>query len=661
MDKLKSVLLVLIVLLLVVQIIDRSRATQQMQELNQEVKRLNSSIQRLASAPVVASNPAAAGTAPQGAATPAAERDGKPRLSVNFLLPYDASHFDPDQVRGTWVEFEASPKGLNPIIDNSATASDVASLCNDRLASLHPAHPQLWSESLATSLLISEDYQTYTFTIRPGVRWQRPEIARQSDFAWLDRDVELTAHDFAFYLDMVMNADVESPHLKAYYEDLASWRAIDDLTLEIKWKRKVYTSLAASMGLEPLPRHIYGANADGTPIPAERLGATFNEHWFDQARQFVGVGAYLLDEWTPDEAISFRRNPDYWGAPLHFERIRWDGAVKLPDPQLVGFKNGQAHTLAVTPTQYKSEILDHHEKRFAAIDDNHPKAGRTGELGWERVRSSNYSYIGWNQRLPMFADKRVRRALTHAFPKERIIREVFFGLGRPQVTNVHPDSVYFNGDLPDVAFDLGQAKLILAEAGWTDSDGDGWIDREIQGRRVPFRFTLKYYANSPEWDSTLLIYRNELRKVGIDMTPRSYEWKELIRVYEDKDFEAVAGAWRFGLEVDFYQLWHSSAADEPRSSNHIGFRNARADELANDLRTTFDTDERVRIAREFQALIHDEQPYTFFRSGEGIFAWQNKGTNRADQLRYLDGVIDGLDAYHPLFNREPLRWHFSLD
>ena len=658
MNKVKIALLALIAVLLVVQIVDRSREPAQLRAVQESLDRLNATLQRgMASAPMRAGGGAA--VAQPAAVDP--RLDGVPRLGENFLKPYDASHFDPDKLRGTLREFSASPKGLNPIIENSADQSEVEGLVNDSLCSQHPASPQQWSQNLATACVISDDFRTYTFTLRPGVMWQRPQIAKQERYRWLDRDVELTAEDFAFGIRLIMDPTVECPQLKAYYEeDLESVKALDSHTLEVRWKRKVYTSLAASMSLTPVPKHVYSRNADGSEIPAERLGSVFNNHWFDQERQFIGVGGYILERFEPDKAIAFRRNPDYWGASLHFEELVWDGEVKQPDPQLVAFKNGQVHYHGLNPNQFKSEILDGREPRFAKPDPSDPKAGRAGVFGWERVRSSSYSYIGWNLRLDLFRDKKVRQALTHAFPKERIIDEVYFGLGRPQITNVHPDSIYFNAALPDYAFDLARAKQLLSEAGWTDSNGDGWIDRDFAGVRKPFRFQLKYIANRPEWDSTLLIYRNELRKIGIDMEPRPYEWKELLRVYEDKDFDAIAGGWQFGLEVDFYQLWHSRYASEPRSSNHIGFVNKRADEIAEELRSTFDQQERIRIAKEFQAIIHDEQPYTFFRSSEGIFVWQNRGPNDAGQ-RWLDGVTAGLDTYHPLFSRSKLLWHFRRD
>jgi peptide/nickel transport system substrate-binding protein len=669
MNAARWTLLIATAALLIYMAVDRWRQPQQLRRVSESVDRLELALQELSRtqrqlAEALARQPA---MAPAGVETPTnvstrapafdpGIQDGNPKLGVNFLIPYDRSHYNPKWQGGTLKAFGETPRGLNPLTDNSSTSNDVHNRCNDSLCERPAKHPEQWSAALAESVIISDDYKTYTFKLRPGVKWQRPMLATEAKYAWLAKDVPLTAADFKFALDLILNPAVDCPALRNYYEDVAGAEVIDDHTLVVRWKRKVYNSLAATMGLVPIARHIYGCNADGSPIPAEQQGIAFNKHWFDELSGVVGVGMFIFEGYEPDKVMRFRRNPDYWGVPLHFDAIELNLEVKKDDAQLIAFKNGQVHTHGLTPLRYKAEILDHKEKRFAARDPDNPKAGRTGELAWERFKALNFSYLGWNIRRPLFSDKRVRQAMSHAFPKERIINEVFFGLGQPVLTDVHPDNQYANKDLKPYAFDLERAKVLLGEAGWKDTDGDGTLDKEIDGKRMPFRFTIKYYANSPEWDNTLLIFKNELRRIGIDLDPKPFEWKELIRVYEDKDFDAVVGAWRMDWDIDYFQLWHSTQADVQGGSNHCGFKNPRVDELAVKLRETFETPQRIAIAKEIQAIIHEEQPYTFFRSGEGIFVWQNHGKPATDL--YLKGVTEGLDTLNPLVNRSALLWHF---
>ena len=605
-------------------------------------------------APVVAS------TSIPVAATNAPAPTGEPALGVNFLLPLDRSYIDPAHMGGTFKKFYLSPKGLNPILENEQVSVDLHDLCNDSLSTRDPRTPDRWSSLLADSVIISEDFKVYTFTLRRGVMWQVPPLASKADFAWLRQPVEMTAEDVAFRVRLILDPKVDCGNARNYFEDLDRIEVPDSYKLRLIWKKKAYNSLAASLSLSPLPRHIYGANRDGTPIPADQVATIFNKHWFDEEHGVCGVGPFVLEEFVPDKLMRFRRNSTYWTTPpQHNEAILWNLEVKQVDARLVAFKNGQATSFSLQPLQYKSEILDGKEPRFAPVDPQDPKAGRKGELGWEMTKRFAFSYIGWNNRRVLFQDVKVRQAMSHAFPKERLIKDVFMGLGEPILSDVHPDNPVYNRALMPFAYDLARAKTLLAEAGWTDSDGDGLLDREIDGKRVSFRFEVRYYANSAEWDNALSIYRDALRQIGIELTPKPAEWKELVRIYEDRDFDAVVGMWGMDWDIDFYQLWHSSQIDTPGGSNHCGFSNPQVDALAVKLRETFDPAARKDIIDQVQAVIHEQQPYTFFMSPKVLFVWQNRRPPGSTETeRYLDGVLQGLDTLHPLKVRAPLYWFF---
>jgi peptide/nickel transport system substrate-binding protein len=576
-------------------------------------------------------------------------RDGETKEGVNFLLPYDRSHFRPEKVGGTLRFFDQTISKLNDVLESQAMTRQAFLMVNDSLVDGTPEQPELASESLATSCIIDNEYRRYTFTIRKGVKWHVPPIAQQTGYEWLRQPVELTAHDFLFWLEMVRHPDTECHSLKVYYENLESAEALDDYTLRLTWKTTEYTNVSFSLGLAPFPRHVYTRYQDGSPIPAERVALVFNDHWFDKALQLIGVGRWMLVDFDQTKGYRFRRNPDYWGAPEHFDELFWDVSTQDPDPQLTAFKNGQVHWLErIIANQYKADIIDGGEPRFARLDPNNPKAGREGVFGWERIKQADYGCTIWNMRKPQLRERAVRQALAHCYPRQRILEQVLFGLGEDLTACVHPDNKHYNKALVQYAYDIEQARRLLDSAGWRDSDGDGWRDKEVDGQRTALRLDLIYYVKSVTMAKVYAIYKEEAAKAGIELRLVPVEDKEWDVRKDNRDFDGFSLRWSLGLDVDFKQLWHSSGASEPKSSNMASFADPEADQIIDDLRKTFVVEERDRLAKRFQEIIHREQPYLFMNAVIGIGVWQNRRIDGKDRRELLDDVVPGFDDYHPL-------------
>ena len=109
----------------------------------------------------------------------------------------------------------------------------------------------------------------------------------------------------------------------------------------------------------------------------------------------------------------------------------------------------------------------------------------------QRREWTEFHFI-WNMKTPYFSDKRVRQAMSYAFDYDEMLEH---DLPRPVSSQVAARFIPRLGAFPRTApqpykQDLDKAEDLLDEAGWTDSDGDGIRDKEINGRRVPFEFTL---------------------------------------------------------------------------------------------------------------------------------------------------------------------------
>src|SRR5206468_4352182 len=127
-----------------------------------------------------------------------------------------------------------------------------------------------------------------------------------------------------------------------------------------------------------------------------------------------------------------------------------------------------------------------------------------------------YYYIGWNEERPFFKDKRVRQALTMLVNRQQIIDTVRFGLGRIATSPLIPPAVDFNPNIKPWPYDPKRAAELLDEAGWKDHDGDGIRDKD----GVKFKFEFLGYPGSSLIPQLMPILKEELRKVGIEMTER---------------------------------------------------------------------------------------------------------------------------------------------
>ena len=145
----------------------------------------------------------------------------------------------------------------------------------------------------------------------------------------------------------------------------------------------------------------------------------------------------------------------------------------------------------------------------------------------------------------------------------------------------------------------------------------------MNGVNRKLEFVMLTTSGSPEWTAAQNIYKDDLMKIGVKMNISEVDWAVMQKRIEDKDFDAMGGAWGSPWESDPYQIWHSSQASVPKSSNHISYSNPKVDKVIEDLRNTFDQEKRNQLYREFHKLIYEDQPYTFIFTRKRCAVWWN--------------------------------------
>ena len=511
---------------------------------------------------------------------------------------------------GTLRTAIASDTGsLNPVTGNEATAQHLIGLCTAPLGTRDLEHPEKFVPMIAESWQVSPDGKRITLKLRKGVMWQS---YNDPDSGESVPEREVTAHDFVFYLDVIRNTKVNAGALRNYFQDLASIRAEGDHQLALEWKNEYFRSLEMSLGLIPLPRHFYCA-PDGKFDPVK-----FNDD-YKRNNMIVGCGPYKLVKHVKDQRFELERFENYFGKALGISpkiKKRVFEIVKADNTRFQMLQSGELDMLSLSAEQWVKRTNSREFSRKVLVsgenaDDfplqKHEKFRRVKHL------ANAYFYIGYNQKHEIFADKRVRQALTMLCNRERILKEVYHNLGKVISGPFFCDSPYYDPAIKPLPFDPAAAEKLLKEAGWRDSDGDGILDKN--GKK--FVFTALQVSGNPVQERILSIFKEDLAKAHIDMKIAILEWPVYINKLDKRDYEVCSLGWQLPFESDPYQVWHSSQT-AGTGSNHIGFVNKDADRLIEAIRRELDEKKRISLCREFHRLIHEEQPYTFLVVPESL-------------------------------------------
>jgi peptide/nickel transport system substrate-binding protein len=172
----------------------------------------------------------------------------------------------------------------------------------------------------------------------------------------------------------------------------------------------------------------------------------------------------------------------------------------------------------------------------------------------------------------------VRQALSYLVDKKNICDKVMLGLADPVESPIYPKRPEYDKNLKPWPFDPAKAKKLLAEAGWTDTDGDGVLDHEFEGKRVPLRFEILSNSGNEDRKNLGLVVIDEFKRAGIDAGFRAVDWSILLEKVKSFEYDAVILGWTSSGSAppDLYQIWHSSMA-VAGGSNHISFMDEEVD------------------------------------------------------------------------------------
>jgi peptide/nickel transport system substrate-binding protein len=448
------------------------------------------------------------------------------------------------------------PSNLVPVLSSDSASSDISGLVYNGLVR-YDKNLKLEGD-LAKTWDVSPDGLTITFHLRRGVKWHDGK--------------DFTSRDVLYTYRVIIDPKTPTAYSESF-KQVKTADAPDPYTFRVSYG-KPFAPALESWGMPVLPAHLL----EGKDITKSPL-----------IRSPIGTGPYVFKQWIPGQQVTLESNRDYWeGAPFlsrYLYRIIPDNSTMYME-----LKSGGIDEMGLSPVQYQRQT-------------NNPDF--LSRFNKYRYPASSYAYLGYNLRLPMFQDRRVRQAITASINKDEIVQGALLGMGQVAHGPYKPGTWAYKAQVADPGYDPARALALLKEAGYL-LGSDGFQVKD--GKRLSF--TIMTNQNDQR-TKTAQIIQQRLKKVGIDVKIRVMEWASFITNFIDTGrFEVVLLGWTIGQDPDIYDVWHSSKT-APKELNFIRFKNAEMDRLLDEGRSTFDIEKRRACYYKIQDILAIEQPYTF--------------------------------------------------
>jgi peptide/nickel transport system substrate-binding protein len=507
----------------------------------------------------------------------------------------------------------SDPKSFNPILAKEVSTTTITAHVFEGLTSTDPFTMAV-IPNLAESWETSRDGLTWTFRLRPGLRW--------SDGA------PFTSEDVVFtFGDLIFNDDI--PNSSRDIFTLAGRpirvEAVDPLTVRFVLPVK-FAPFLRSLGQEILPKHVL---ADAV------RGKRFSFTWGVDARpsSVVGMGAYVIADYRPGRTVVLRPNPYYWKRSSQGEKLPFIQKIEyviVPslDVALLKFMEGGIDAYTMRGMDYP--LLKPLEKAkgfqvydlgpdtgssFITFNQNAGVGPKTGKPFVEAYKQA------W------FKDIRFRRAVAHAIDKERIIAIVKNGLGYPQHSAESPAvGIFYCADVRQYPFDLDATRALLVDMGFTDPDGDGVLEDAL-GHKL--QFDLLTNADNTERVDIASIIRSDLERVGMKVNLQLVEFNTLVgKLTSTYDWDAIVLGLTGSADPHFGQnVWRSSGQLHlwsPRQKDPATPWEKKIDDIFTVAGQELDETRRKAYYDEYQKIVAEELPVIYTALSARLVAVKEK-------------------------------------
>jgi peptide/nickel transport system substrate-binding protein len=436
-----------------------------------------------------------------------------------------------------------------------------------------------------------------------------------------------SADDVVFTYDWIMNPQIDAPRDRSFLHRIKSVEKVNDDEVVFKFSEPYYQSFSIAAGLNVLSKKFYSKY---TP-----------EQYNDSVGLLIGTGPYRMSsptDWKPTSGrIELFRNERYWGLPTSFDRLVFD-QVENDATNLVMYGNGETDVVGLFPEQYE-------------LVKNKPDIMGHSNLMIYQSPLTGYDFIGWNQvrdgKPTVFADKRVRQAMTMLTDREGICKTIFRGFATPAPGPYGAGSPQHDPKLVDWHYDPDRAKALLREVGIEDRKGNGVMTLPSG---APFSFKLTYPAKNQTIDRMMQFIKDCYARAGIDAELDPVDWTIMDQRMKGHSFDAISLAWGGGsMEDDIQQMFDSSQIKD-QGDNFVSYDSSQFDAALRQAESTLDTSARMEKWHECERILHEDQPYTFLTDSKSIRLFDKRIQNvhtAPTGLNYVQDWVMPIPWYVP--------------
>ena len=318
------------------------------------------------------------------------------------------------------------------------------------------------------------------------------------------------------------------------------------------------------------------------------------------------------------QQIVLARKKDWWG-----DKIKAENFQAWPEKLLFRIINDMNTAIL----ELKAQRLD---LAFAIRPNMFRELEKNAEVSknFQLMRSDMfvYSFVGMNmkpgkKRKPLFTDVKVRKAMQLLLNVDKAIEEFVFGYAR-RISGPVPflKKDEYNASLAPINFNANEARKLLKEAGWEDSNGNGTLDKMIEGKRVEFEVEFAYGQNVEVRKNIGLMFAEDARKAGVKINVVGYENAVLREKMANHDFDMMYHSLSAGPgPTDLKEQFHTDSWLNG-GFNFMGFGNPKTDQMLNDIASETNPGQRADKVKQFQEVIYNEAPCIFLLSSQNLFA-----------------------------------------